>query len=156
MLHWKKGLGFALAGFVLVETALTCWDMVNAQKTIVYDQIYAQSRVQGGHSRYTARVLARKFGRQLSDAFKAEPECGGLNFSVRANRGLRGKPGRWNLQVDMVAEEAPDEVVSIQPWSLIQPNRDGENGSDTQVLTDKGAPATIVKEACEVVKATGA
>lgn len=129
--------------------------MVDAQKTVVYDQIYAQSRVQSVHSSYMAKVIARKYGRMLADAFKAEPECTGLQFSVRANKGLRGKPGRWNLDVDMVASEEPDATASIQPWSLILPNRDGANGPDTQVISDKDAPATIVKKVCEAIKGTG-
>jgi hypothetical protein len=144
-----------VSAFVLYQTTLTCWEMINAQKTIVYDQIYAQSRVKGQSSRYFARIQARKYGRQLSDAFHAEPECSGLSFSVRANHGLRGRPGRWKLMVDMLTSETPDQVISTQPWSLVQPNRDGAGSPDIQIAADKGEPAMIVKEACEVVRGAG-
>jgi hypothetical protein len=152
---FKRLLVYALAALVLVGTAVACWDAMDAQKTVVYDQIYAQSRVQNVHSSYIAKVIARKYGRKLADAFKTEPACDGLNFSVRANKGLRGKPGRWNLEVDMVTSEQPDEVVSVQPWSLVLPNRDGTNSLDTQIVSDKGEPAMIMREVCSTVKNSG-
>ena len=140
---------------VLVGVAITCWDMVDAQKTVVFDQIYAQSRAQSIHTPYMAKIIARKYGRKLAAAFKAEPECRGLNFSVQANRGLRGKPGRWNLDIDMMVSEEPDAEISVQPWSLILPNRDGAdngaNGPDTPVMSDKDAPEMIMKKVCEVM-----
>ena len=141
-----------LVAFVLIGVAVTCWDMVDAQKTVVFDQIYAQSHAQSGHSSYMAKVIARKYGRKLADAFGAEPECSGLHFTRRANRGLLGKPGRWNLEIDMVVSEEPDATASVQPWSLVLPNRDGANGPDAQVISDKDAPAMIVRKVCAVMK----
>lgn len=151
----KSLLVFALVAFVLVGTAVACWDTIDAQKTVVYDQIYAQARAQSMHSRYIAKVIARRYGRELAAAFKTEPECNGLNFSIQANKRLLGKPGRWNLDVDMVVNEQPDATASAQPWSLVLPNRDGADSPDTQVMSDKGEPATIVKEVCKVVNGTG-
>ena len=141
-----------LVAFVLIGVAIACWDMVDAEKTVVFDQIYAQNHAQSGHSSYMAKVIARKYGRNLATAFGAEPECSGLHFTRRANRGLLGNPGRWNLDIDMVVSEEPDATASVQPWSLVVPNRDGANGPDTPVMSDKGVPALIVKKVCEVMK----
>ena|ERR1700742_2278752 len=141
-----------LVAFVLIGVAIACWDMVDAEKTVVFDQIYAQSHAQSGHGSYMAKVIARNYGRKLADAFGSEPECSGLHFSRRANRGLLGKPGRWNLDIDMVPSEEPDATAPVQPWSLVLPSRDGANGPDTPVLSDKDAPALIVKKVCEVMK----
>jgi hypothetical protein len=153
--HLKNLSVFALIAFVLAGTAVACWDTVDAHKTVVYDQIYAQARAQSLHSRYIAKVIARKYGRELAAAFKAEPECDGLNFSIQANKRLLGHPGRWNLDVDMVVNEQPDATGPVQPWSLVLPNRDGGYGPDTQVMSDTGEPKAIVRKVCEVVKSTG-
>jgi hypothetical protein len=139
--------------FSLTGVAVATHDAMKPSKTIVFDGLTAQTRMEVTHSPYFARLIVEQYSADLDEAFKSEPSCHGFHYSLADETGEHGGTGRWILAVDLSVNDNRYQAPSIQPWSLTLSHRDGDYS--LQPISGFDETAGIIKQACAVVKNNG-